>query len=157
VGIDAPLARLRRIHETMRTLKGSSQALMTFGLMAAVGSLPEAVEHTAIAAFTAKASLVASNVPGPRAALRIGGAKVNQLLFWVPQAGSIGTGVSMLSYAGKVQFGVIADRRLIPEPAHLTDAFTSEFHRLQQLAPHRSSARPPRRARRVTPRPDTAR
>lgn len=133
VGIRSPLERLYRVHDAMRELKGSSQAMMTFGLLAAVGSLPQAIEDTAIEAFTAKASLVASNVPGPREAIRIAGIKVRQLLFWVPQAGSIGTGVSLLSYDGKVQFGVMADRQLIPEPAGLVADFVGEFERLVLL------------------------
>ena len=69
--------------------------------------------------FSAKASLVASNLRGPQQPLLLGGATISQLLFWVPQAGGIGTGVSILTYAGEVQFGVIADRHLIPDPEEL--------------------------------------
>jgi hypothetical protein len=117
----------------MNALKGSSEALVTFGLLAAVGALPPVVEESAIAAFTAKASLVASNVPGPREEIRLAGAPVTQMLFWVPQAGSIGTGVSMLSYNGRVQFGVISDRQLIPEPRKLVELVETEFERLVLL------------------------
>lgn len=133
VGESSPLQRLYRVRDSMQSLKGSSQAMMTFALLSAVGSMPEAVEHTAIEIFTAKASLVASNVPGPRDAIHIGGVAVRQLLFWVPQAGSIGTGVSLLSYRDQVQFGVMADRQLIAEPASLVAAFTREFERLVLL------------------------
>ena len=93
----------------------------------------QAVENAAIEAFTAKASLVASNVPGPADTIHIGGAAVRQLLFWVPQAGSIGTGVSLLSYDGRLQFGVMADRQLISDPARLAAAFVREFERLALL------------------------
>jgi WS/DGAT/MGAT family acyltransferase len=130
VGIRSPLERLYRVHDAMRALKASSQAAMTFGLLAAVGALPQVVEETAIDAFTAKASLVASNVPGPRAAIRIAGVPVRQLHFWVPQAGSIGIGVSLLSYRGQVQFGVMADRQLVADPAALVASFVNEFERL---------------------------
>ncbi|HEU4590985.1 MAG TPA: wax ester/triacylglycerol synthase family O-acyltransferase [Steroidobacteraceae bacterium] len=130
VGMRSPLDRLFRVRDSMRTLKASSQAMMTYSLLAAVGSLPQAVEDTAIDAFTAKASLVASNVPGPPEIIRIGGVAVRQLHFWVPQAGSIGIGVSLLSYHGQVQFGVMADRQLIADPAALAAEFVSEFERL---------------------------
>jgi WS/DGAT/MGAT family acyltransferase len=133
VGIRHPLERLYAVHAAMKALKGSSEALVTFGLLAAVGALPAAVEETAIEAFTAKASLVASNVPGPRSEIRIGGVPVTQMLFWVPQAGSIGTGVSMLSYNGRVQFGVISDRQLISEPRKLVELVETEFERLVLL------------------------
>ena len=138
VGVRQPLVRLRRVHDAMRELKGSSQAMLTFGLLAAVGSLPQAVEDAAIETFTAKASLVASNLPGPRTAMRIGGVALRQLLFWVPQAGSIGTGVSLISYRGLVQFGVMADRGLIAEPSRLTAAFGEEFARLAARVAPRS-------------------
>lgn len=133
IGIHHPLERLYRVHDAMKALKGSSEALVTFGLLAAVGTLPAAVEETAVDTFTAKASLVASNVPGPREEIRIGGVPVTQMLFWVPQAGSIGTGVSMLSYNGRVQFGVIADRQHIPDPRAFVSRVEIEFERLVLL------------------------
>jgi diacylglycerol O-acyltransferase len=130
VGMRHPLERLYAVHAAMQALKGSSQALVTLGLLAAVGSLPAAIEDPAIALFTAKASLVASNVPGPREQLCFGGVPVSQMLFWVPQAGSIGTGISMLTYHGQVQFGVISDRQLIADPGKLVQIIETEFERL---------------------------
>jgi hypothetical protein len=48
----------------------------------------------------------------------------------VPQAGSIGTGISMLTYNGQVQFGVISDRQLIADPGKLVQIIETEFERL---------------------------
>jgi WS/DGAT/MGAT family acyltransferase len=133
IGSRHPLERLYSVHGTMQALKGSAQALATLGLLMTVGNLPPALEEAAIALFSAKASLVASNLPGPRQLLHIAGAPVAQLLFWVPQAGDIGTGVSMISYCGQVHVGVIADRQLIPRPAELTELIGTEFERLVYL------------------------
>jgi diacylglycerol O-acyltransferase len=133
IGIRHPLRRLYAVHESMEKLKGSSQALVTLGLLSLVGSLSSVVQETAIALFSAKASLVASSLRGPEQPLRLAGAPIAQLLFWVPQAGSIGTGVSMLSYRGEVQFGVIADRHLIPDPGELVGLVQAEFDRLLYL------------------------
>jgi WS/DGAT/MGAT family acyltransferase len=130
IGIRHPLERLYAVHAGMQQLKGSPQALITLGLLATVGSLPAAVEEPVIALFGAKASLVASNLPGPREPLELGGTPISQLLFWVPQSGAIGTGVSMLSYCGRVQLGVMADRQLIPRPAELVQHMQDEFERL---------------------------
>ena len=130
VGIGHPLARLYSVQRTMQKLKGSPQALVTLGLLAVIGSLPAAVEGPVMAMFSAKASLVASNVPGPQRQLHITGVPVSQVLFWVPQAGSIGMGVSMLTYNGEVQFGVMSDRALIPEPGDLTRIMLDELKRL---------------------------
>jgi len=133
VGIRHPLERLYSVHQAMQTLKGSPQALATFGLLSIIGSLPAAVEEPAIALFSAKASLAASNLRGPAQYLTLAGVPVTQLLFWVPQTGSIGTGVSMFTYGEEVQFGVIADRRLIPDPAELVALIQAEFDRLVLL------------------------
>jgi len=130
IGVRHPLERLYAVRSTMQTLKDSSQALVILGLLAALGNLPAAVEEPLIALFSAKASLVASNLPGPRQQLHIGGVGVSQLLFWVPQSGSIGTGVSMLTYNGQVQFGVIADRKLVSKPTELVELIVTEFERL---------------------------
>ena len=133
VGIRDPLARLCTVHATMQALKGSAQALVTLELLSLLGALPAAVEEPAMQLFSAKASLVASNLRGPQQPLLLGGVILSQLLFWVPQAGDIGTGVSMLTYAGEVQFGVIADRHLIPDPDELVGLIGAEFDRLVYL------------------------
>jgi WS/DGAT/MGAT family acyltransferase len=133
IGIRHPLERLYAVHAAMATLKGSPQALATLGLLALVGSLPPAVEEFALGLFSAKASLVASNLPGPAETLHLAGRPVNEMLFWVPQSGSIGTGVSMLTYRGRVQFGVISDRELIADPRRLVELLAVEFERLVLL------------------------
>jgi WS/DGAT/MGAT family acyltransferase len=130
VGIRHPLERLYAVHRSMDALKHSAQPAVTLGLLAVIGSLPAAIEDPAIALFSAKASLVASNLRGPAQPLRFAGVEVSQLLFWVPQSGSIGTGVSMFSYGEEVQFGVIADRHLIPDPGELVELIQTEFDRL---------------------------
>ena len=133
IGIRHPLERLYTVHASMQALKGSSQAIATLALLSLVGNLPAAVEDPAVALFTAKASLVASNLRGPPEPLRMGGIPITQVLFWVPQGGSIGTGVSILSYAGRIQFGVIADRQLIPRPREIVELIGVEFERLVYL------------------------
>lgn len=130
LGIRHPLERLYAVRATMLSLKASAQARATLTLLSLVGSLPEAVEELALTIFSAKASLVASNLRGPDEELSLAGKPVSEVLFWVPQSGSIGTGVSMLSYRGRVQFGVSSDRALIPDPERLVEQLAVEFERL---------------------------
>jgi hypothetical protein len=54
------------------------------------------------------------------------GASIASMMFWVPQSGDIGIGVSILSYDGAVQFGVISDRHLCPDPDLLIERFAPE-------------------------------
>ena len=60
-------------------------------------------------------------------------ATLEETLFWVPQAADIGMGVSILSYGGGVQFGVITDAAVCPQPHEIIDAFEPEFSRLTLL------------------------
>lgn len=133
IGKRHPLERLYAMHDVMRGLRNSHQPVVAYGLLAALGALPAPIEEPAIELFSAKASAVVSNVPGPRERLSMAGAPISQLLFWVPQSGSIGVGVSILSYADQVQFGVVADRNLIENPRELTAGFRPEFERLLLL------------------------
>jgi WS/DGAT/MGAT family acyltransferase len=130
IGIDNPLKRVYAMHDTMRELKGSLQPPMTLIVLGMMGLLPGALQGPAIEMFSRKGSLVASNVPGPQAPLYMCGQKISEMYFWVPQSGSMGIGVSILSYAGKVFFGMIADSRLIPDPQSVVDRFKPEFERL---------------------------
>ena len=88
------------------------------------------MQEPAIDLFSRKASTVISNVPGPQAPLKLCGQRICEMYFWVPQSGSIGVGISVLSYAGQVHFGVIADRELQVEPRRIAAAFGPEFERL---------------------------
>jgi hypothetical protein len=54
-------------------------------------------------------------------------------MFWVPASGDIGVGVSILSYGGGVQFGLITDAGLCPEPQQIIERFEPEFEKLLYL------------------------
>ncbi|TVP54895.1 MAG: DUF1298 domain-containing protein [Halomonadaceae bacterium] len=113
------LERVYRIkHETQR-LKHSWQPGLSWGLLGAAGYLPPQWQAPLVAHFSSRASAVVSNVPGPRELRYLAGCPVRQHLFWVPQTGNIGLGVSVISYAGQVQFGVQADRNILPSPLPL--------------------------------------
>lgn len=134
VGEANPMRRLERVADCMRVLRKSRQAVATFGALAAVGMAPEAVQAFALEMFSRKASAVATNVPGPQMPLYFGGSKISDLMFWVPQTGSIGLGISILSYNGQVHFGLIADARLMPDPDSVIRRFRPEFEKLLYLA-----------------------
>ena len=46
----------------------------------------------------------------------------------------VGVGVSIISYAGGVQFGLVTDAKLCPEPSRIVDRFAEEFEQLLLLA-----------------------
>ena len=134
VGEANPVRRLERVADCMRQLKHSRQAIVAYGLLAALGMAPAAVQELALDLFSRKATAVATNVPGPQQPLYLAGRKLRDMMFWVPQTGSIGIGVSILSYDGEVHFGLIADARLIPDPQDVIRRFGEEFDKLLYLA-----------------------
>ncbi len=134
IGEANPLRRLERVAASMRELKGRRQAALTFGLLAALGMAPAALQGPALELFSRKATTVATNVPGPQQPLFMAGIEVRELMFWVPQTGSIGLGLSILSYNGKVYFGVIGDGLRVRDPDAIVQRFGSEFEKLVLIA-----------------------
>jgi WS/DGAT/MGAT family acyltransferase len=130
VGIANPLARLYEVHHRMAALKTSYQPVVAFGLLALAGVLPRMAQQEMLDLLANKATAVMTNVPGPQAPLFLAGARLGQIMFWVPQSGDIGMGVSILSYAGGVQFGLITDAGMVPDPELVIAGFRSEFERL---------------------------
>jgi len=133
IGEGNPLRRVERVAKCMQGLKRSKQAAVTFGLLAAVGMAPAPVQRMALELFSRKASAVATNVPGPQQPMYLAGSRIEDLMFWVPQNGSIGVGISILSYNGRVHFGLIADAKRIPDPQAVIDRFAPEFEKLLMI------------------------
>ncbi|MCH8855379.1 MAG: DUF1298 domain-containing protein [Proteobacteria bacterium] len=134
IGIANPVERLYAVRARMSELKGSFQPVMAFGLLSVAGLLIKPVQHAMLNVFAKKATAVMTNVPGPAQALKFCGSTVEKVMFWVPQSGDIGMGVSILTYAGRVQFGLITDTGLCPDPEAIIANFAPEFEKLLLLA-----------------------
>jgi WS/DGAT/MGAT family acyltransferase len=134
LGLETAAERLAEIKRRMDALKRSPEAVVVFGLLSTVGILPEAVESPIVDYFGTKASAVVTNVPGPREVRYLAGLPVRDILFWVPQSGRLGLGVSILSYAGSVRVGIAADAGLIPDPAAIGLAFNESFRELEAVS-----------------------
>ncbi len=113
---ESPLERLYRIKHETRNLKKSWQPGIAWGLAAGASVIPEPWRQPVADVFYRKASAVVSNVPGTPEARYLAGCRITEQMFWVPQAGDIGLGVSIVSYAGGVQFGVVADEAVMTDP-----------------------------------------
>lgn len=130
VGIDNPVERVFAVRRRMADLKGSYQPLLAFAILAATGLFIKPVQDTVLGLFAKKTTAVMTNVPGPAEPLKFCGATLRQTMFWVPQSGDIGMGVSILSYGGGVQFGLITDSTLCPDPEAIIERFAPEFEKL---------------------------
>jgi hypothetical protein len=135
VHLEEPRRRLREVSKRMEALKRSPEAVVTSGALELLGRTPAALERIAVDVMGSKASLVATNVPGPRQPVSLAGTRLDGLTFWVPQAGHVGLGVSLFSYAGQVTVGVASDASRVPDPGALVAAFQEELDALATTAP----------------------
>ena len=134
VGIEDPARRLRAIKKEMDGLKQSPEALVAFGVLSLMGLAPVEVEQVGLRFFGSKATAVLTNVPGPRQPLYLGGRKIDRVMFWVPQSGRLGIGISIISYAGGVLLGIATDAGLVPDPERIVEAFKLEFEAMRSAA-----------------------
>jgi WS/DGAT/MGAT family acyltransferase len=134
IGVDHPIERVHAVRLRMADLKGSYQPMLAFAVLSASGMLIKPVQDTVLGLFAKKATAVMTNVPGPPQPLHFCGSTLRQTMFWVPASGDIGVGVSILSYAGGVQFGLITDEGLCPDPQAIIDRFEPEFEKLLWLS-----------------------
>ncbi len=127
IGELAPAERLREVNSRMEAIKDSNEAPIAYGLVGAIGLTPPWMEDRLIGFFTDKASLVVTNVPGPRERLSFAGVPIEGVLVWAPCSGSLGMTVSIFSYAGEVTVGFMVDSALLADPAPLARAYEREL------------------------------
>ncbi len=132
--------RLMMTKRHMDVLKNSPEPFLVYQILGVIGTLPGDVAKQTTSWFAAKASAVLTNVPGPRQQIYFAGLPLKDMMFWVPQSGSIGLGISIFSYNGKVMLGLMVDEHLIREPQHIIHGFESELLDLERRLLPRSDA-----------------
>ena len=126
--------RLTDVRRRMLELKRSAEAPVTLGILGAMGLGTDAFREFVVRTLEPKATVVLTNVPGPPIPLYLAGQPIREMMFWVPQAGRLGVGISILSYAGCVYLGVATDAGLVPDPQTVLEGVYAELDRLKVLA-----------------------
>ena len=144
IGIANPVERVYAVRARMAQLKGSFQPLLAFGVLAVTGLFIKPVQDLVLGLISKKTTAVMTNVPGPnvpghnvpgpKVPLKFCGATLRQTMCWVPASGDVGVGVSILRHGGGVQFGLITDAALCPDPQAIIDRFAPEFQQLLLLS-----------------------
>ena len=134
VEIVDPVKRLAELRRRMEKLKRSAEALVSYRVLGLMGRMPAAAQKALVWMFASKATAVVTNVPGPNRPLYLAGARVQDILFWVPRSVRLSVGVSILSYAGNVRMGVATDAGLVPDPEKIVEGFQLEFEAMRELA-----------------------
>lgn len=133
VGIDDPLDRLNELKDRMDEIKGTPEAIVAYGILNAIGLGSIDFEEVVVNLFEKKATTVMTNVPGPKETRYFAGQPIKGMMFWVPQSGRLGLGVSIFSYAGEVLVGIATDAGLTPDPENIICYLHQEFDALMAL------------------------
>ncbi len=130
LGKPTATSRIDTAKARMDVVKQGPEAMLTFGLAHAIGSVG-AVTGTAsrqmISFFGNKAFGVTTNVPGPTSPRYFAGAELVGILGWVPGASHQTLGACIFSYNAMIRVGFKADAAVIPDPANLVAALDDEL------------------------------
>ena len=123
--------RGRAVRAAMDIIKSAPDTLVAFAVLGAMGMVSPAIERIGVGLFTAKATMLITNVPGPAGVVKMAGQDVTSMGVWAPTSGSLGLGFSLLTYAGELRLGVASDAGLVPDPQALVAAFEREIKAIQ--------------------------
>jgi WS/DGAT/MGAT family acyltransferase len=130
----APLQRLSEAKLRMDSIKQSPEAMLTFGIINAIGRTNPDIARFVVDFFAAKAIGVTTNVVGPMTGRYLAGTRIDAVLGWVPGSGQQTVGVCIFSYDGVVRVGFKVDANVVTDPENLVDAFDDEMDTLVRLA-----------------------
>jgi WS/DGAT/MGAT family acyltransferase len=133
VGTVDKMERLQIIKQRMDELKNSTEPAVAITLLSTAGMLPKDIESQVFKLYHTKATAVLTNVPGPQQPLYLAGGRLRGMMGWVPQAGKVGLGISIMSYDGQVLVGINTNAMLVPDPATIIKYFHVEFNELREL------------------------
>ncbi len=117
VGVENPADCLARIRDAMEHLKESGQAVGAQVLTSLAGFAPPTILSQAarLQARQRYFNLVVTNVPGPQFPLYLLGRRLRGLYPVVPLARRQALGIAVMSYDGRLGFGLLADYDAVPE------------------------------------------
>ncbi len=124
------LARVAVVSERMAELKHSLLPPMSLGLLGILGLMPRSVQGAALDLLASRATAVVTHVPGPRRARWLAGVRIKDLMFWVPQSGDVGLGVSIITYEDTIRIGLICDAGLVGDPSPILEFMQRDFKHL---------------------------
>ena len=139
-----PVRRLERTHDALDGMKQRHRALPADLLQDANDFIPPAVfSRAARLTFRLATSrpgrptwnLVVSNVPGPQFPLYCAGARLVANYPVSVITDGMGLNITVMSYCGSLDFGIVADREQMPDVAELIGWLGDELEALREAAP----------------------
>lgn len=136
VGVTDPIERLELVKREMEGLKESGQAVGARVLTELTGFAPPTVMAQAarLQAHQRFFNLVVTNVPGPQLPLYVLGRRMQAIYPMVPLAQNQALGIAIMSYDGRISFGLNADFDALPDLELLAGQLSEALEELAQAA-----------------------
>jgi diacylglycerol O-acyltransferase len=126
IGVADPRERLREIQARVRQQRGERALPFIEDILGVINALPRQLSLTLIGGMLKAIDFVTSNVPGPRFAVYLAGAKIERMFPFGPPAGAA-LNVTLYSYDGVCQIGVNCDRAAVPDAELLGECLEQGF------------------------------
>ena len=136
IGLEDPIARFRAVHEAMRGLKESGQAVGADVLTSLADFAPPTILSQAARLQTMQRffNLTVTNVPGPQFKLYLMGRPLRRLYPLVPLVDNAALGIAIMSYDGRIDFGLLADYDALPDLDDVAAALDGAIAELAAVA-----------------------
>ena len=136
IGLEDPLARYGAVHEAMRGLKESGQAVGAEVITSLTDFAPPTIlaQATRLQAVQRFFNLTVTNVPGPQLTLYMLGRPLRRIYPLVPLAENCALGIAIMSYDGRIDFGLVADYDALPDLDALAAGLEAEIAALAVAA-----------------------
>jgi WS/DGAT/MGAT family acyltransferase len=148
VYVEDPVARLRVVRQAMDGLKDSKQAVGAEVITGLEALAPPTIlaQASRLQFSTRLFNLLVTNVPGPQFPLYVLGRELEDLfpVAFLPENQSLA--VAVMSYHGRMDFGLLGDYDAIPDLEELGAALKDALEELVEAA----GGRKPKRRRRAT-------
>jgi diacylglycerol O-acyltransferase / wax synthase len=136
VGCEDPLLCYRQISAHMQEIKESGQAVGAQVLTDLTGFAPPTIMSQAARLFVRQRffNLVVTNVPGPQFPLYLHGREMRDVFPVVPLAPNQGVGIAIMSYNGRINFGLLGDWDVLHDVEDLAGDLRASLAELAELA-----------------------
>jgi diacylglycerol O-acyltransferase len=136
VGLRDPLERFRAVHEALGDLKSSAQAIGAERLTQLAGfAVPTILNQAArLQARQRFFNVTVTNVPGPQFPLFLLGRRLTAFYPMVPIVLNTALGIAIMSYDGKVFFGLLGDYDAMADLDQLAGDLRSAIDELSAAA-----------------------
>jgi len=129
-----PRRQLEQILRQTQALKETRQALGVEMMMQVAEWTPSILLSLGARAMSGPVNTIVTNVPGPQFPLYLQGARLRAIYPQAPLLDGMGLAIGLISYDGRVHWGIISDPDLVPDADVFVDMLQASLRSVAALA-----------------------